>query len=485
MIGTLVGTLLLGGCRPDGFGIGSTGDFALDASALPDMVNGARVDARVPVAGPVTGTCTHAGDPTEKHVISSDIEETEHTLFFYGLLADTTYRCSVASGGLAAQIDFATGPLPEEVPGDLELTVDDGASHGLSDGAYTLFNHMVGDRDVARGRLVIVDRAGRVRWYWEFGHVAGDIDAGLTPEGNVLLGGGYGLAPTTVSLSGELIAMASEPSSGGQWHHHAEMTAAGTYFALSEADNVNPAAPKFEFMGFQIDERDPRTDAVVWTWNSQTAVDAGALPVPSTEGYDAFHANSVLGENPSDPGGVWVSLRNLSAIVRIEKATGAVTWRMSNQGDDWALLDDAGQPAPTEQWFFGQHAPELVGDTLYVYDNGRNRPGGANSRVVAYALDLAARTLRQSWEWSGGEWYEPIWGDVDLLPNGNVLVTRGHCEDCDGTDGVSRWIELDPETGPVWELQTPSLLHAAYRAQRLDGCTIFANSAYCPEMLVR
>jgi hypothetical protein len=156
---------------------------------------------------------------------------------------------------------------------------------------------------------------------------------------------------------------------------------------------------------------------------------------------------------------------------------------MSSATHDFSLIDDDGNPAPVEQWFYTQHAPELDGSTLYVYDNGKDRPGEHYSRVVAFDVDLTARTLHQTWEWRGDGWYEPIWGDVDLLPNGHLLVTRGHCDDCGADPVPTSWVELDPGTGPVWELDTPTLGHMGYRAERLDGCAVFANAEYCPSLL--
>lgn len=465
--------LLLAGCT-------STGDFLISTAPIANLANGARLTAWLAAPAPLTGTCTGVDDPADVHRVTSLTEETVHDIEVLGLLADSAYRCVLGADGAEAQVDVQTVGLPPGVPDTLEVTVDDGSA----DRGYLLFNHLVGDRTTADGRAVIVDREGRVRWYWEFAHYGGDVDAALTADGDVLVGGGYGLEPTLVGIDGVVRYVASAPAGLGTWHHHAEPQADGTYVALAQDDNTDPDDASIVYTGFRVEQRDPATDATVWAWSSQSAVDQGALAAGPTDGDDTYHANSVTFDNPADPDGVWINLRNKDAIIRVDKASGEVTWEMSPWSDDFALVTADGSPDVSEHWFYGQHAPELVGDTLYVYDNGTDRPGGDHTRVVAYRVDLVARTLTQLWEWTEDDWYEPIWGDVDLLPNGHVLVTHGHAEDRSASSPRSAWIELAIEgdvATPVWRLDTPAQNHMTYRAEQIDGCAIFANTAYCQE----
>ena len=129
------------------------------------------------------------------------------------------------------------------------------------------------------------------------------------------------------------------------------------------------------------------------------------------------------------------------------------------------------------------HAPEVHGDRIFYYDNGVGRPGGSFSRVVELQIDEAARTATVVWEYTEPGWYETIWGDVDLLPDGNVLYTRAHCGTClPNQSSTTQIVEVDPRTNtPVWRLVMSDIHDAGYRAERIDGCALFANRRYCSD----
>ena len=87
------------------------------------------------------------------------------------------------------------------------------------------------------------------------------------------------------------------------------------------------------------------------------------------------------------------------------------------------------------------------------------------------------------WSYEEPGWSEPIWGDVDRLPNGNVLISQGHCYDCGGVDPKRRSavIEVDPDDDTVvWRLDFSEERDGLYRADRVDGCAVFANQRFCP-----
>ena len=453
----------------------SHGDFPIRYERIDDLANGLLLHIDLQEAASVTGTCT--GEDTGEVLRVSGESSVDPTVPVIGLLADSFYECELEAGSLTASLRVHTPSLPPEVPDTWDLVTDE-----VDDGTYTLFNHLVGDRSVADGRAVIVDHDGRVRWYWEYDHYGGDIDTTLGPDGQIWLGGGYGLEPTRVKLDGTVTYVAGASESGGNWHHEVQPFEDGTYEALAVQTVHDPDDADSTWTGFRIERRDPSTDTSTWSWSAQSAIEQGALPWTYSSGADAYHANAVIWGPEIDPGGVWVSLRNADRIVRIDEATGEVTWQMGPASDDFRLITADGESDTADHWFYGQHAPEMDGDVLYVHDNGSGRPGGAYSRVVAYRVDLEARTLTQIWDWTEEHWYEFIWGDVDLLPNGHVFVTQGHCPDCDdGGTTPSAFLEIDPETDEVvWELKAPTHDHMTYRAQRIDGCAIFANETYCP-----
>jgi hypothetical protein len=432
---------------------------------------------------PLTVTCVADGDAWRAERPAAPATEVS----WLGLLPGRTYDCAARAGGGEAtvRVDVPAGPA------DLPAPVVTGATTG-----YTLVNLTTGG---TLPRLVILDPAGRPRWWTD---LAGDPNVGIeaswledTSRGPLLLvGGGQGWPPTLTDLAGTVAwAAPATAQNGGAWHHDTAWGTADGEEVIGLAGEPNTVGGRL-VQGFRLEVfrafggQDPRA-----TWSSQGAVDAGQL-VPAPDDEDAFHANAVL-DVPDDPDGpsFVVSTKRTHQLVRIDRATGDVTWRLG-VGGDFALREADGSPAGPERWFYGQHGPEVVVRDaaagrwdVWVHDNGFDRPGGGapTSRVLRLDVDVPARTARLAWEWTEPGWYEPVFGDVDLLPDGHVLVTMGHCPQCGSAprDRRTTWLELDPATGAeVWRAVAPDPLQSGYRADRIAACALFPeNETYCPD----
>jgi Arylsulfotransferase (ASST) len=211
---------------------------------------------------------------------------------------------------------------------------------------------------------------------------------------------------------------------------------------------------------------DPDTGVWEELYDSQAAVDEGALPVGAG---DAWHANWIDVIDHGEGQKLYVSLCFIDRVLRIDLATRRVDWALG-PGGDFAYV---GANGPTSC----QHGLEVSedGTKILAYDNGVDR---GESRALEYTLDLAARTATVDWTWTDG-WYEPLLGDVDWLPNGDVLVTQGHPE-CFNAEGLTSIVQIDPLAGEErWRMTFPDQWHAAYRSERLDGCALFSNVGAC------
>lgn len=403
----------------------------------------------LPSAEPAEVTC-RGEDPFEVHRAAADGE-----VVLYGLLAGTTYRCTFSTGGV---LTFTTDALPDDLPA-WEVAGEAGW------GEYTLFNHCTDRKGDRQAKLLVVDREGRLRWYHHVPYDAADLDAGYLGGGRFLYGGGYSAPPTVVDLAGETVSQAPEATTGGEYHHVAERIGTGEIAALATSPNTFGA---LAFSGAVLEVFDGDLAAVAWEWDTQQGIDAGWFPAPEPGDRDPYHLNAVAFVGDA----VYASFRDLSRIVRFDRATGERTWTLGLGGD--LALDDGGQ-------FYGQHAPEIDGDRILLHDNGVGRPGGSSSRVLELEVDLAAGVARTVWEWTEPGWYEPVWGDVDRLPDGHVLVARPHCGACAGGGaGPTQLVEVDPATDEVvWRLSESEEDDAGYRAERIDGCALFANERYC------
>jgi hypothetical protein len=182
---------------------------------------------------------------------------------------------------------------------------------------------------------------------------------------------------------------------------------------------------------------------VVWRWNSKDHVSlaenvnwTGAYRTigDGTEVYDYIHLNSVQ----PDGDGYIISARHLDAIYRIDKATGAVRWKLGGT-ELPASLHVVGDTRRTR--FSGQHDARLLPDgTLTVYDNHAPR----KPRAMRFRIDAAKGTATLL-----GQVAEPrlVWspaeGSARLLPGGDWVVSWG------ATNLLS---ELRATNDPTWRL---------------------------------
>jgi hypothetical protein len=356
----------------------------------------------------------------------------------------------------------------------MELTVT-----GDMVGTYTLFNHLEKGRDPNLQKLLIVDPEGQVRFHYDLPYKAsGDIDVRYLVGDRILYGGGYGGRPHIIDLNGTLLFRGSATPSGGRYHHHVELGwGESELFSLVTAQNEGNG---HRFTGFAAELLDMDTGEILWSWNSQAALDQGVFS-PGTS--DPFHANWIGFTEEDDGDRLWVNMRNNHKLCRIFMDTGEVEWCLG-PGEDFSLVDDTGIALGDDEWFYHQHAPELHGDKVFFYDNGTARPGGNYTRIVEMQLNLEQMTATPVWTWTEPGWVEPIWGDVDVLGD-HLLVTRAHCVDCvRAGDAPSALIEVDKATKEVvWRLEMPELVDGLYRAERLGGCAVFHNTRWCDREL--
>jgi hypothetical protein len=211
------------------------------------------------------------------------------------------------------------------------------------------------------------------------------------------------------------------------------------------------------------------------------------------EARDWTHGNSVVLDEERNA--LLVSIRHLDAVFAFryeaddDGPAGELLWRLGPDGD-LRLRGDG-------DWQYHQHAPKVEDDgSLLIYDNGNGRPGTDEmsddpdelpfSRVVQYELrgdgDVPA-AVEQAFELrseiDGVPAYAFFVGDVDRLPNGNLLVTNGGVTDHPSGVGV-QLVEVEPDRDGsarvVFELRIPTEEWFSYRAERIrplvaDGTT--------------
>lgn len=448
-----------------------------------------RFVAELDGAAPIFATCTADSAPAERHLAESTGAAAHQELVVRGLLGWTEYRCTIrpTCGGPAVEATF-TPVLPGIPPFEVETS---GAGPSAP---YTLLNTQYRAFTTTGAWLVIVDPDGQPRWTYFVGtDLVGDIDAEIEDGGTTVhMGGGWAYFDVEqpnrgvfrdVDLSGNVLLDHPEPVFGLGFNHHSDKLEDGSY--LSSTGSVNHLGDR-EWYGVGIEHWHPSL-GLLWGWSSQQLVDEGVLGEPDENETAPYHANSVSFVSDTAGEGAWVSLYKAREIWRIDRATGERTHVFGPNGD-FALIDVNGNPLPPEDWTYVQHDPDWLPDgRVVMYDNGQGRPSDEPySRVVEYRVDLEAASVTLLWDWTEPGWYDPVLGDADYLPNGNVLVTKGFNTGwTPNRDDVSQVLELRPPDEVVWRLSWTEREWTTFRAQRYEGCDVFANARYCPSVAER
>ena len=215
--------------------------------------------------------------------------------------------------------------------------------------------------------------------------------------------------------------------------HEFQITPAGTALLTSypvRETNLTPVGGPAD--GYVYDcvaqEIDLATGAVRWQWSALDHVpltESAVTPATSGDGsrqhpFDYFHMNSV---KPDGDGHVLISSRHTGTVYRVDMATGAIEWRLGGKAGDFTLGDGAR--------FAWQHDAERQADgTITLFDNDAGGPDGSgdatHSRALVLAVDTATHRASLVRAYTSPERVlAPSQGNMQVLPNGNVLVGWG------------------------------------------------------------
>jgi hypothetical protein len=144
-----------------------------------------------------------------------------------------------------------------------------------------------------------------------------------------------------------------------------------------------------------------------------------------------------------------LSFRNLSTVVKLDRRSGVILFRVGGKKSDFRFVGDP------LGGFSRQHDARLVGPgRLLLFDNG-DLGDPPESRAVEYRLDQQARTATMIWEHRRvPPVFTKISGSAQRLPNGHTLISWG-------PRGIVS--EVDEASKTVWEIHPPEM--GVYRAR--------------------
>jgi hypothetical protein len=248
---------------------------------------------------------------------------------------------------------------------------------------------------VSQQYVAFFDNNGVPEW-WARSPAADGLptDAKLLPNGHVAWLKFFG-GMEERRLDGSIVRTVNTVSSGADIHDVQLLPngnyVIGRYFTRTGVDMSScGGSTSRNLVDFELQELTP-SGALVWSWRASDHIPFSEVTAPwesecTTGGGDIYHWNSV----EPDGDGYVLSFRHLDAVYRIDRATGAIDWKLGGEPRPESLTV-VGDPLSAVSTFGGQHDARVLGDgSLTVHDNGtgRNRP----PRAVRYAIDETANT---------------------------------------------------------------------------------------------
>ncbi|MDQ6852867.1 MAG: aryl-sulfate sulfotransferase [Actinomycetota bacterium] len=169
----------------------------------------------------------------------------------------------------------------------------------------------------------------------------------------------------------------------------------------------------------------PSETADAWIAQQKQPAPLNNCPTQTTGLCDPYHYNSI--EDTGD--GFIISYRHLDAVVRINKTTGAIVWKLGGKPHSEGLqnvslqIKDDPLNGPDSQ-----HDARLLPDgTVTIHDNGTNGAGPSRPpRTLTYVIDNQAKTATFAGQLTDADLGSSFCcGSVRHLPGGNVVVGWG------------------------------------------------------------
>ncbi|MCL2823300.1 MAG: aryl-sulfate sulfotransferase [Polyangiaceae bacterium] len=279
------------------------------------------------------------------------------------------------------------------------------------------------------GHMGAVDRAGNVLWEYVTDEWGPITEVQPLPDGTIATGQFMYLVQ--IDLDGTELFRWSETTARHDIQKLPDGRWAFLRFDPFEHDG-------FLFMGDGISVLNREGTAVEWQWMARDYID---LADRNEEDFaitefanarDWTHSNAFTFTD--DASKVFLNVRNLNRIYKIDVKSKGIDWIMGDGGDFGAGIWDH------------SHAPQFLSkDRVLIFDNGYRREPPKYSRVIEVQFDPEKLQAEVVWEYrETPDFYSFALGGAEMKPNGNVFIT-------DGTNG--RLLEVTRDHKRVWELK--------------------------------
>jgi len=191
----------------------------------------------------------------------------------------------------------------------------------------------------------------------------------------------------------------------------------------------------------------------IWEWRSWEHFDPETEVMTAVQDdRDVWTVGNGVSEMPD--GNLIASFRDISTVIMINRATGAIYWKLG---------------APP---LAGQHAAHLLANgNVLLFDNGPHRLD--HSFPFSRVLEIDPATKRIVWKYQEArvaDFFSPRLSNAQRLPNGNTLINEGW---------FGRLFEVTRDGSVVWEYVNPYfgprqnfIVNAVQRAYRYSAAEI-------------
>src|SRR4051812_14593115 len=161
-----------------------------------------------------------------------------------------------------------------------------------------------------------------------------------------------------------------------------------------------------------IQEIDIKTGRVLFEWSAARKLSprASYIKPPETGGWDAYHINAI---SEDSDGNLLLTARHMSQVIKIDRHTGHVIWRLGGKASDFKVSSSA-------QFYYPHDAQRAPDGTLTIFDNRSTAldKSRGSSRGVRLRLDTATGTasLARAYAHPAGTVFSTSQGNVGELP---------------------------------------------------------------------
>jgi hypothetical protein len=199
-----------------------------------------------------------------------------------------------------------------------------------------------------------------------------------------------------------------------------------------------------EIVDIIIQEQDPSKN-VIFEWHaSQHVLLTDTYSSLTRSPVDYMHTNAIEADQD---GNLLISNRNTSDIIKINRQTGDIIWRLGGKANEFNFTNDVG--------FANQHdIRRLANGHITLFDNG-NMHVPVYSRAIEYAINEQTKEVTRSWQYpEDTSLFSPFMGSAQRLENGNTII---------GWGGIPMVSEIRPDGSKALEMSLGGLTYRALK----------------------